>query len=464
METTIHSHTEMPWPAEKLERMAQARAQEQAAAGTDHFPVKSRAHMDRMIKERVLPGTPQAAALAQTVQTAPPVIPGAPLGPNGRPPVITPNVPQTQQNVNGPIPGQGPQHLQARAHTQQRSARPNVAQDQAQADVQLFDQFMQQGLQNQPPMEQTRVADAVQQVTQQQGLHVPNDMPGFTNPTSDAEYTSVALPSRFAFYGFKDLYVKPFAILHLGKLQRAHSEKTLLPIVEAMSSVIYTTDERYEGVPMAFELTLPDFFMVLYWLRLNSFTKSNYVHTTICQNEEHVSRVEDEQLLPQYAQQVQQGKMTIEEFEAIKAKALDAETLKISEVIRRTDMKVNELMQVPDPELYQLEDDRLYLRPPTMRDVIEMAEDPQMRNPATRHEFGLYSRLASHFQHKQVYMTLAQRVEVIKQGTPDDYQMLTEFEKALGDYGVEEKIRVQCKCCGATRNTKLTIAAHSFFL
>jgi hypothetical protein len=457
METTIHSHTEMAWPADKLARMNEAAAARKAAEGTDHFPIKNRAHMDQMIKERVMPGSPQAKALAPNV-----VIPGAPLGPNGRPPLITPTGAAPAPAANGPRPGQGPQHMQARAHMPQN--RPTPTTSQAQVEAEMFDQFLQQGLQHQqPPMEQTRVADAVAQVTQQQGLQVPNEMPGFTNPTADAEYTSVALPSRFAFYGFKDLYVKPFAILHLGKLQRAHSEKSLLPIVEAMSSVIYTTDERYQGVPMAFELTLPDFFMVLYWLRLNSFTKSNYIHTTICQNEDHIRRVEDGQMLDQYLKQVQAGTMAVDQFNDIKNAALDPETLKISEVIRRTDMKVNELTQVPDPELYQLSDPRLYLRPPTMRDVIEMAEDPQMRNPATRHEFGLYSRLASHFQHTEVYMTLAQRVEIIKSGSGDDYQVLTEFEKVIDGYGVEEKIRVQCKCCGATRDTKLQIAAHSFF-
>jgi hypothetical protein len=318
--------------------------------------------------------------------------------------------------------------------------------------------------QQQPPVAETAVAQAVAQVTADQALYVENEMPGFTSPTADDEYTSVALPSRFAYYGFQDLYVKPFIIKHIGKLQRAHNEKSLLPIVEAMSTVIYTTDERYRGVPLAFELTLPDFFFVLYWLRLNSFTKSNYVHTTVCQDEMHLARVELGKQLPQLAQKVLTGDLKQEEFEKLKVQALDAETLKISEIIRRTDMKVNELEAVPDPALYCLSDERLYVRPPTMRDVIEVAEDPRMRNPETRTEFQFYSRLASHFQHRDVYLPIGKRVDIIQSGSLDDMSVLTQFERALKDYGVEEKINVQCKCCGASRTSKLMIAAHSFFL
>jgi hypothetical protein len=310
------------------------------------------------------------------------------------------------------------------------------------ADAIAFQQFLEQGAQNTQaippaPFEQSTMAQAVADVTTPQPMYVENEMPGFTAPTADAEYSSLALPSRFAYYGFKDLYVKPFIITHIGKLQRAHNEKSLLPIVEAMSTVIYTTDERYRGMPLAFELSLPDFFFVLYWLRLNSFTKSNYVHTTVCQNEKHVLDVEGGRLSP--------------------------ESLKISEVIRRTDMKVKELETIPDPQLYQLSAPNLVVRPPLMRDVIEMAEDPRMRRPNERHEFGFYARLASHFQHNSVYMTLGQRVDLIKQGDLDDMSVLMEFEKAIHGYGVEEKIRVQCKTCGAFRDSKLVIAAHSFF-
>jgi len=40
--------------------------------------------------------------------------------------------------------------------------------------------------------------------------------------------------------------------------------------------------------------------------------------------------------------------------------------------------------------------------------------------------------------------------------------MLKEFEAALEGYGVDEKITVTCKVCGASRVTKVALDAHAF--
>jgi hypothetical protein len=144
--------------------------------------------------------------------------------------------------------------------------------------------------------------------------------------------------------------------------------------------------------------------------------------------------------------------------------ALPKESLDISQLITQTDMKVNELETVPDPEVFHFSDSSaIIMRPPTMRDVLELAEAPQMRDPETRAEFAFLASLASHIQHRELQLTLEQRVDIIGNATGDQMQMVKDFEKALKGYGVEEKIRVQCKECGASRETKLSVAAHSFF-
>ena len=53
---------------------------------------------------------------------------------------------------------------------------------------------------------------------------VVNPDQGFTAPVADPEGASLGLPSKFAYYAFKDLYVKPFKARHLAKLSRAHAE------------------------------------------------------------------------------------------------------------------------------------------------------------------------------------------------------------------------------------------------
>lgn len=271
----------------------------------------------------------------------------------------------------------------------------------------------------------------------QQGT-VPNVMPGFENAVADGESLSLALPSRFAYYGFKDVYIQPFRARHLAKLQKAHREQSLLPIVEAVSAVMYTTEPSYAGRPLAFDLSLPDFYMALYWLRMNSFTKSNYVHKTVCPNPEHIAKVERGEL--------------------------NEDTLKIQQIITKSELEVVELEKIPDPEIYHFPDvPSLVFRPPTMRDVVEFSEAPELRDDDQREEFTFLAQLATHIQHKDLQLSLHQRVEIIKDATADQVELIQAFEKELGDFGVVDKVSVQCKHCGHSQKTKLNIAAYSFF-
>lgn len=278
----------------------------------------------------------------------------------------------------------------------------------------------------QPPMMQPQMGS------------IKNTMPGFENAIADGESMSLALPSRFAYYGFSDCYVQPLRARHLAKLQKAHREQSLLPIVEAVSAVMFTTEPTYAGRALAFDLSLPDFYMVLYWLRMNSFTKSNYIHRTRCDNREHIAQVE-------------RGEV-------------DADTLQIQQVITKTQLEVVELERIPDPEIYHFSDtSAMIFRPPTMRDVVEFSEAPELQDEDQREEFTFLAQLATHIQHRDLQLTLAQRVEIIKDATADQVELIQAFEKELGDFGVLDKVEVQCKHCGHTHKTKLNIAAHSFF-
>jgi hypothetical protein len=271
----------------------------------------------------------------------------------------------------------------------------------------------------------------------QQGT-VQNTMPGFENAIADGESMSLALPSRFAYYGFSDCYVQPLRARHLAKLQKAHREQSLLPIVEAVSAVMFTTEPTYAGRALAFDLSLPDFYMVLYWLRMNSFTKSNYVHRTRCSNPEHIAQVE-------------RGEV-------------EADTLQIQQVITKTQLEVVELERIPDPMVYHFSDtSQMIFRPPTMRDVVEFSEAPELQDEDQREEFTFLAQLATHIQHRDLQLSLAQRVEIIKDATADQVELIQAFEKELGDFGVLDKVEVQCKHCGHSHKTKLNIAAHSFF-
>lgn len=258
---------------------------------------------------------------------------------------------------------------------------------------------------------------------------------GMNNPVSDAEGMSIALPSRFAFYSFNDLYVKPFKARHLSKLQKAHEEQSLLPVVEAVSAVIYSSD--FAGPGLGFHLTLPDFYYVLYWLRMNSFTKSSYFHTTQCNNPEHKKKVE--------------------------SRELDARTLEIKEIIRKADLKSEDLEMIPDPEIFKFSDTSiLRFSPPTMRDVLDFIENPKMQDDAQRSEFSYLAQLASHVQGKDQWLTIDQRVQFLEEADGDTVQQIQEYEDLLEGYGIKESIKVTCKVCGHQRTSNLVLDAHSF--
>lgn len=263
---------------------------------------------------------------------------------------------------------------------------------------------------------------------------VENTHPGFTTPIVAGEASSVELPSRFWAYDFKDLYVTPFVAYHLAKLSRAHEEGSLLPMVEAVSSVLQSsTVHPGPGISLAHELTVPDFYFVLYWLKLHSFTKGSYLHTTMCMNPEHHKWVTD----------------------GLKPR----ESLKLQELVTKSQLQVTALTQIPDMTQFNLGDESpLTLYPATMRDTLEFLEHPLV----TDKEFQYLARRASFVRHKDGYMPFADRVEAIKTLTPDQIAIVEQFEKICDSYGVMEKINVRCKECGASRVTKMTLDAHSF--
>lgn len=332
--------------------------------------------------------------------------------------------------ADGPMQQRGPQHA-ARPPVQ---VRPPIGQPRVEG-LEWAQQPMPQPVA--APVQATAQQAARAPIAPQQGT-IANPMPGFTNAIAEPEAMSLALPSRFAYYGFKDVYIRPFLARHIAKLQKAHREQSLLPIVEAVSSVMYTTDPNYANRPIAFDLTLPDFYMALYWLRMNSFTKSNYIHTTRCNNPAHLEAVENGEK--------------------------PEDTLNISQVITKSELKVVELEKVPDPEIYHFSDSSaMVFRPPTMRDVIEFAESPELQDNEQREEFTFLAQLATHIQHREFELTLAQRIEIVKNATADQVELIQDFEQALGEYGVIDTVKVQCKECGHQRETRLNIAAHSFF-
>ncbi len=250
-------------------------------------------------------------------------------------------------------------------------------------------------------------------------------------PNAEPVALSVALPSKFAFYEFKDLFVHPIRAFHLAKFARAHAERSMRITAEVVSSLLTTTDPRYQGKPLAHMLTLPDFYFVLYFLRMNNYNKTQFTHTDWCNNPEHVKKVTSGEL--------------------------DRSTLRITEHVTSSKLHNRELEEIPVPDETIMKG--IKLRPCTVQDSIEWLEHPDIDQP----EVQFLGELAMHIDGTGLAdPSFRGRMELVQNLEPDQIQLINDYNKAMMQYGIEEKIKIRCKECGASMETTVNIDAHSF--
>jgi len=263
---------------------------------------------------------------------------------------------------------------------------------------------------------------------------IPVQVPSFSQPTSEHEAVVLSLPSNYAFYDFKALYVRPFRGRNLAKLSRAREEGSTLYTAEAVSSVLSTPEGHTH---LAFRLTIPDFYYVLYWLRLNSYTKTSYLHKSMCSNPKHVEDVANGIKLP--------------------------DSLQYSEIIKKGVLTEKYLETIPDLNDFQLEYPNVSLKPATMHNAIEMTDHPSFVDADWRYSAEKACYIKFNDPEKEARATIADRIAIIDDMSPDDHETILDYEAAVSDYGVTETLSVVCKGCGTKRKDHIVLDAHSFF-
>lgn len=237
---------------------------------------------------------------------------------------------------------------------------------------------------------------------------------------------SVDLPSNFLFYSFKELRVELIKGRHQAKFARAAETRNMQTLVEAVSSTIGTP-----GVT-AFDLTVPDFYWLLYWHKLNSFTKSKFINTTECDNPEHRREV----------------------FEGKKS----PESLVIQTYINKSSLVETKLDVIPDLVAESNLPASLRLKPPLMRDIIDYVDHPNGEEP----ELQLLGQFATMVDGITQTLPFNDRLTLVEDLTADQLQFLRDYETSINNYGIEETINVKCKECGASKTVRLSIDAFSF--
>lgn len=262
------------------------------------------------------------------------------------------------------------------------------------------------------------------------GPTVPLDPPEYT-PRKDTDSAIAELPSKYVFYDFKELYVGKFRLPHFAKLHEAYVSQSYSYLLEAVSDVLDTPHPVWKEKPLAFYLTIPDFYWTLYFLRLNQI-KTHLTHRTTCNNPAHLLAVEE-------------GKK-------------DKATLNITMQVQRSNIHTRYLGSAPDMSQYEFE--KFKLKPALMIDVMDTLGQPDYAdNPDLKY----MCRVASLIQLKDdPDASIQKRIEFMEQLDYDELLKIGEFEQAASNYGPDEFVQVTCAECGHQRRSKITLDARSF--
>jgi hypothetical protein len=274
------------------------------------------------------------------------------------------------------------------------------------------------------------------QMPQPMAAPIPEPQPYVhVTPNSEAEAVSFALPSNFLVYDqFKDLYIRPFKGRHFAKLHRAREEQSMLHMIEVVSSVI--SNAAYP-TGLAFELTLPDYYACLYWLRMHSFLKHGFTHQTMCRSKVHHDWVNNGRPVD--------GKLV----------KVEPDTLKYATLITSATLKTKQLKVLPNPEEFALDYQGIKLVPILMKDVLEITMNENIDR--------FTARTAASIQLVDRNASLQERMQLVDDMSGDDIATIARYEKAISDYGVVESLKWTCKTCGHIHTDELEIEAHSFF-
>ncbi len=266
-----------------------------------------------------------------------------------------------------------------------------------------------------------------------------------TKPVAEtnSNYQSVDLPSGFTFYPFKTLSIRPLRGLDQAKLHQAATQNSIKLTVEAISATLG------DGIS-AYDLTPSDFYYLMYWQRTQSFLKTPMVVRASCAD-------------PKHNEDVLIGRLD----EATgKRVPFPEETLKLSMHVDKTTLEVKNLELSDDeldtehwPELLGID---LYVE--TMRDVVFAAENLiDLENLAEAEWLAGYAAFLKPLELASgKFESLTERMDRVRDLTPDQIAELDRYIRTMTSYGVSESAKIKCTECGASTTVLIPFDARSF--
>lgn len=289
------------------------------------------------------------------------------------------------------------------------------------------------------------------------------------------EYTDITddVLSKFIFYPFNTLSIKPFTIESLKKVYRSIRLKSSKGIIDAISASL-------EPDVSAYDLTENDFWALMIWQRIYSYKKADFRIPFTCTNPKHIKEIDDtidleddnEDGTPNTDKvdiKTLYNEKLITAFKNLEVKELTQEKIntivnKVTEVHEKYGVYLSPLIMRDVMEQERLEDNIQKRMRDTYSDdpvVVKKIEDKNelLREQLSELEFS--SKYASHLQTRHGD-TLQERIEFINSQPADLIQEIDEFISLL-DYGLSEEISVNCEHCGHREVVKLKFDILTFF-
>ncbi len=259
--------------------------------------------------------------------------------------------------------------------------------------------------------------------------------PVFSEKNSDFTDVSSDILSKFIFYDFDTLSIKPFGVSSLRKIMRGIFNKSLKFFVEALSECLPPDISAYD-------LTPADFWALMYWERFNSYKKRTQVPVEfICKSSKHLNLVADGIADDKSYRQ----RIYISSGSKIKIDFIDADA-----VIAKVQAIADEY--------------GIYLNAPRMRDSLEIESLIEEVPEEEKADFIWLATVASCIS--PVYgKTLQERMTKIEEDNlhPDLLMEIIDFSRMTNSYGISESVEAACEVCGTSTKVDFVLDAFNFF-
>ena len=245
------------------------------------------------------------------------------------------------------------------------------------------------------------------------------------------KHISVDLPSKCLWYDFNDLHIRTFELEQLLKLHKGVLTDSFRLIAEAIGDTISRP---------VYQLTLGDFWFLMYWHRINSFPRAPFVVPFACEDDDHL-------------EEVIAGKKSVETLK--NELLIDSSTLTIDSI---EDDIVPELVASQNA----LTEYGITLYPTTVGTFLQFRDE----NEGVDYIDAQVDWLSKYAMHLSPYAhgTLDQRRDVLrdKNISSDHLFSIEEYVNSV-THGVSEEFSVACKECGAKRVVYQAFDATNFF-